>query len=560
MTQRSRTTGLHAVIHTRTTSWYVIVTGGDDSRVVPLDDGAEILFGRNPECTVAVDDEALSRRHAALRRSGVTVTIEDLGSRHGTSVNGAPITGIRRLTSGDIIGVGPITAIVATSSPPRGRQVATLGELHERLAAEVERALRYKRPLGLALVRFAGEANVEPALSQLRAMDLVAEYGPDELALVLPETSRQGAELVGRRTADACGAEARFAAAAFPDDGTSAGELISVARARLREARGITPTATDDPLRRLPPKLVVADPLMKRVYELAARAAVTQINVVIVGETGTGKESVAEAIHRLGPRAGAPFVRVNCAALVESLVESELFGHEAGAFSGAVAAKRGLFETAAGGTLFLDEVGELPLAVQPKLLRAIESRKIVRVGSTREVDTDVRVVCATNRDLEAEVERGLFRQDLLFRIAAFVIPVPPLRDRTSEIVPLAVQFAYELTTELGLPATGFTPQALDALRGAQWPGNVRELRNVVERAIVLSDGARIHVEHLPDNLARGGDANEPEIRRRVAEVERDMLRAALDAAAGNQSLAAKRLGISRFALARLLAKHRLKPR
>ena len=560
MTMPNRTTGIHAVIHTLSPSWYVIVTRADDSHVMPLDDGTEILFGRNPECTVAVDDEALSRRHAALRRSGVTVTIEDLGSRNGTLVNGTPITGIRRLTSGDIIGVGPVTAIVATSSPPRGRQVATLGELQDRLAAEVERAMRYKRPLGIAMVRFSGEANVDPAVSQLRAMDLVAEYGPDELALVLPETTRAGAELVGRRTADACGADAKFGAAAFPEDGTSAGELVSVARARLRGARGITQPVTDDPLRKLPDQLVVVDPLMERVYELAARAAATQINVVIVGETGTGKERVAEAIHRLGPRAEGPFVRVNCAALVESLVESELFGHEAGAFSGAVAMKRGLFETAARGTLFLDEIGELPPAVQPKLLRAIESRKIVRVGGTRELAIDVRLVCATNRDLEAEVERGLFRQDLLFRIAAFVIPVPPLRDRTTEIIPLAVQFAYELTTELGLPATGFTPQALDALRGAPWPGNVRELRNVVERAIALSGGARIQVEHLPDNLVRGGDANEPEIRRKVAEVERDMLRAALDAAAGNQSLAAKRLGISRFALARLLAKHRLKPR
>jgi transcriptional regulator with PAS, ATPase and Fis domain len=289
------------------------------------------------------------------------------------------------------------------------------------------------------------------------------------------------------------------------------------------------------------------------------------MNVLVVGETGTGKEMVAEAIHRLGPRANGPFVKINCAALSESLVEAELFGHEAGAFTGAVARRIGFFEQASGGTLFFDEIAELPLSIQVKLLRVLETRRLVRIGGTSEVAVDVRVVCATNRALDGEVERGRFREDLLYQLTAFVIPVPPLRDRRDEIIPMAAQFAHEIATELGHTFAGFTPDALEALRAGDYPGNVRELRNVIERAVVLAGpetGARIDRVHLPEPLLRGRrDATAtPDIRQRVADVERDMLKAALDANGGNQTRAAKQLGISRFALSRLLAKHDLKPR
>jgi DNA-binding NtrC family response regulator len=301
---------------------------------------------------------------------------------------------------------------------------------------------------------------------------------------------------------------------------------------------------------------------MKQVFQLASRVAPTTMSVLIAGETGTGKEMVAEAIHRLGPRAQGPFVKINCAALSESLVEAELFGHEAGAFTGAVARRIGFFEQASGGTLFFDEIAELPLSIQVKLLRVLETRRLVRVGGTAETAVDVRVVCATNRALDGEVERGRFREDLLYRLTAFVIPVPPLRDRPDEIIPMAAQFAHEIATELGHTFAGFTPDALEALRGGDYPGNVRELRNVIERAVVLAGKDRIDRVHLPEQLLRGRrDASAtPDIRQRVADVERDMLKAALDANGGNQTKAAKQLGISRFALSRLLAKHDLKPR
>jgi two-component system response regulator HydG len=285
--------------------------------------------------------------------------------------------------------------------------------------------------------------------------------------------------------------------------------------------------------------------------------------VLIAGETGTGKEVVAEAIHRMSLRAGAAFVRLNCAALTETLVESELFGHEKSAFTGATAMKRGFFEAATGGTLFLDEVGELPLATQVKLLRVLESWRIVRVGGTTEIPVDVRLVCATNRDLETEVQRGRFREDLFFRIAAFVIPVPPLRDRKSEIAPLAAHFAHEIASDLRQPSVGFTPEAVDALQQASWPGNVRELRNVVERAVVLSEGTKIGREHLPEHVlehVRPTPHDGLDVRQRVASVERETVLSALDAAEGNQTQAAKKLGISRFALIRLMAKHDIKRR
>ena len=546
-----RTTGLNAIVDRPPGgSWYLIVALDDErnTRVIPLGDGAELVFGRSAGAGVVIEHEAVSRRHTAIRRRGEVVVVEDLGSRNGTTINGTPIAGVRRAAAGDVIGVGPATAIVARSSASRGRQLATLTELEDRLAMEVERALRYQRPLALAMLRLEGPGDAVMAhddrlLRDMRRIDLVAEYGPDEIAIVLPETCAAAIAVVARRaevTAEAvtvcCGT------ASFPEDGSNAGALVGAARERLRGARTAHDGPAVGPTRRLPHRLVVVDPLMKQVFKLAERAAQVPISVLVVGETGTGKEVVAEAIHRLSPRAAAPFVRLNCAALTETLVESELFGHEKGAFTGAAATKRGFFEAAAGGTLFLDEVGELPLGTQAKLLRVLEQWRIVRVGGTTEIPVDIRLVCATNRDLEIEVQRGRFREDLFFRIAAFVIPVPPLRDRRSEIVPLAAHFAHEIATDLRQPAVGFQPEAMDALQQASWPGNVRELRNVIERAVVLSEGLKIGREHLPEQVlqqTRAAPHDALDVRQRVASVERETVLAALDAVEGNQTQAAK---------------------
>ena len=306
---------------------------------------------------------------------------------------------------------------------------------------------------------------------------------------------------------------------------------------------------------------VVVDPLMMQVMALAKRVATSQITVLVVGETGAGKEVVAEAVHRMSARRAGPFVRLNCASLSETLVESELFGHEKGAFTNAVAAKTGFFEAASGGTLFLDEIGELPLNTQAKLLRVLEQRSVVHVGGTRETPVDVRLVCATNRDLEAEVTRGRFREDLYFRISAFMIPVPPLRDRRSEIEPLTMHFLRDLATANRTASIG--PEALAVLEAYNWPGNVRELRNVIERALVLSGGSRIDPHHLPERMLERfavvhTSAPAIDVRQRVADVEREAVIDALEATKGNQTKAAKKLGISRFALIRMMEKHDLK--
>jgi DNA-binding NtrC family response regulator len=227
--------------------------------------------------------------------------------------------------------------------------------------------------------------------------------------------------------------------------------------------------------------------------------------VLILGESGTGKELVARDLHRLGAHPSAPFIAINCAALPEQLVESELFGHERGAFTGAIATRRGAFEAAEQGTLFLDEVGELPLAAQAKLLRVLEDHRVVRVGSTRPVEEHARVVAATNRDLDREVREGRFRDDLLYRLNAHVIPVPPLRDRASDIGAIAERFLAEICDRFGVLRKKLSGEALALLMAHDWKrNNVRELRNVLERMVIAADGEMLRVEHVPDEIRTPG--------------------------------------------------------
>ncbi|MGK3990054.1 sigma 54-interacting transcriptional regulator [Sorangium sp. So ce136] len=241
---------------------------------------------------------------------------------------------------------------------------------------------------------------------------------------------------------------------------------------------------------------IVLDPAMQRLYALAERVAGAPITVLLLGETGAGKEVLAEHIHRRSPRAQGPFLRLNCAALSESLLESELFGHEKGAFTSAGQAKLGLLETAEKGTVLLDEVGELPPSIQVKLLRVLEDRKVMRVGGLSPRPIDVRFLSATNRDLAAEVKRGAFREDLFFRLNGIALTIPPLRARVSEIAPLARALAARTAGALGRRAPAFAPETLAVLEAHRWPGNIRELRNVIERAVVLSGGDTLLPEHL----------------------------------------------------------------
>jgi two-component system response regulator AtoC len=291
-----------------------------------------------------------------------------------------------------------------------------------------------------------------------------------------------------------------------------------------------------------------------------AKVAAGSVSVLILGETGAGKEVCAETIHRLSPRAGRTFLRLHCAALPETLLEGELFGYERGAFTGAIAAKVGLIESAAGGTVFLDEVGELPPAVQVKLLRVLDSREVLRLGGLTPRTVDVRFVAATHRDLRAEVQAGRFREDLYYRLSAVTVRVAPLRERRHEIPGLAAEFVAHASRDLGIakPA-GFTAAALESLTGHAWPGNVRELRNVVTRAVLLSGGDAIDRRHLAIEpaLVRAPSSDAHEVSRPPAtggdaatggDPERARILEVLERFGGNQSRAARELGISRGTL------------
>jgi DNA-binding NtrC family response regulator len=292
--------------------------------------------------------------------------------------------------------------------------------------------------------------------------------------------------------------------------------------------------------------IVSDDPKMRAVLDLVAQVGPSKASVLITGESGTGKELIAEAIHLASPRTTKPFVRLHCAALAESLLESELFGHERGAFTGAVARREGRFKQADGGTLFLDEIGEIPASTQVKLLRFLQERTFERVGGNETLKVDVRVIAATNRDLKAEIDKGTFREDLYYRLNVITIDLPPLRERKGDVPALASFFLRRYAAENGKRIEGLHEEALARLTGYAWPGNVRELENVIERAVVLCDAAQIAPKHLPPSLVPlEGREGPPQIPgSTIADLERYAILKTLEACGGSTSKAAMLLGVS----------------
>jgi two-component system response regulator PilR (NtrC family) len=298
---------------------------------------------------------------------------------------------------------------------------------------------------------------------------------------------------------------------------------------------------------------------MREVIDVVERVAELKVTVLITGESGTGKEMVARALHHASANASGPFVPVNCGAVPENLIESELFGHVSGAFTGADQDKPGLFEAARGGTLFLDEIGELPLALQPKLLRVLQERKVKKLGSVHETEVDVRLVAATNRDLEAEAEAGRFREDLYFRLNVVQIDLPPLRQRREDVTLLAQHFLHKYAREYGRPVVQIEPEAMQRILEYDFPGNVRQLENLIERGVALARGNTIGVEQLPKEVraAESGptrvfnvhdDSELPEegvdLERLVRDFEQSLIRKALDRSGGVKTKAAELLGLS----------------
>jgi DNA-binding NtrC family response regulator len=324
-------------------------------------------------------------------------------------------------------------------------------------------------------------------------------------------------------------------------------------------------------VRRGAPQLVGDDPSLRKVFASLQRAAGTDTTVLLEGESGTGKELFARSLHALSQRADAPFVAINCAAIPETLLETELFGHEKGAFTGAVARKPGKFEMAHHGTLFLDEIGDLPLALQAKILRALEEKRFERVGGTASVQVDVRLVAATNRGLRAAVAARRFREDLFFRLSVFPITVPPLRERQGDIPVLARYFVERFCRDLKKKPLTLSPAALEQLLAYRWPGNVRELQNCIERAVILADGDAIQPRHLNlsfvDELVPSEAPAAPSYdlsgtladvtRRVVAEAEKLKIVQALREADNNKGRASELLAISYKTLVAKLREHRI---
>jgi two-component system response regulator AtoC len=311
-------------------------------------------------------------------------------------------------------------------------------------------------------------------------------------------------------------------------------------RRRLREEQQRLAPSHDEP-----PGVVAQDPAMLAMLAQLKKVAVTDATVLLLGESGTGKEVTAQVVHRESRRSHGPFVAVNCAALSETLLESEMFGHEKGAFTGAAAVRRGRFELADGGTLFLDEVAELRSPLQAKLLRVLQEQRFERVGGTRTIEVDVRIIAATNRDLGEEMRAGRFREDLYHRLAVFPIRLPPLRERLGDVVPLARHLLVRVARQLGRPAFQLDDAAQAALVGYTWPGNVRELANVLERAGILADGQTITKDLLVLGLpSLAGTAPEPaSAEGTLEELEKQAIRRALAATGGNRKQTAARLGI-----------------
>jgi len=488
----------------------------DGTKVAELRRGEALVVGRAAPSDVVVPDPALSRQHARFSFTPDGLTVEDLGSTNGTKVRGQKVTK-EKIQPGDLVEMGP--AVVCLHPKLAGgaarREIVSHDRLMTLLEQELARARTFQRPLALAVLHARGKERVHVSAWEwrvqalLRPVDQVCLYGPGALLVLFPEVGE--AEARERLKALEGGAPPiAWGLATSPEQGLTAHELLERARATLAGVPG--PAAREAMTGQVPTDTLdntALSPEMREIFATVKRVAGASAPVLILGETGVGKELVARALHQRGPRHAQPFKAINCAAMPPSLLESLLFGHEKGAFTGAERQQRGLFEQAQGGTVFLDEIGELALPAQAALLRVLETKRLTRIGSDEEVAVDVRVVAATYRDLEAMTQAGTFRMDLLYRLNTLTLRIPPLRARTVEIPVLADLFLQEAGRGTGVMVHGFTPMAMELLKTYHWPGNVRELRNVVERAVMIARGAQIQPEDLPDHIQDYEEASIP---------------------------------------------------
>jgi two-component system response regulator AtoC len=503
-TVRQKLETTEILVHALAGSVCLLVVSQTGTFKCALPPHGELKIGRDAICDVRVDDASVSRHHATLR-VGSKLQLIDLGSRNGTLIGDRRITPHTpvEISLGDAIRIGDAVLVLqATTAGAAALWFSDRADFETRLDEQI--LVAHKSSSTFSLVRVVVHRRVEsegarPATpldrllsDALRPVDLFSARGPGDFEIGLPDITSAAAERViariRQRLADG-GYTAAIGAATSPEDGPTRAALQREAEAGLVDAT--VPKGPGVDLRGLLGVLPTLD-----------RIASSTINVLILGETGVGKEVVANAIHQLSPRVGAPLVCLNCCALSENLLESELFGHERGAFTGALRAKIGLLEAAQGGTLFLDEIGEMSLGLQAKFLRVLEQKEVTRVGALKPRPIDVRIVAATNRELEAEIDVGRFRQDLYFRLNGVTVNVPPLRERLDELEPLVQGFVSRAAELSGVPTPSISPEVLALLRAYRWPGNIRELRNIAERAVLLCEGDVIQLHHLPaDKMA-----------------------------------------------------------
>ncbi len=549
-----------------------------------------VSVGRGADADIRIDDVKASRRHAIVHvgEAHQPCAIEDCGSLNSTRLGERTLAARERAEFGvgERVTIGTTTLILqrgTRDAPPQ--RLRDPHAFRARTDAEHARADRDHTNFGLLRVELDPRSSVASAAGAvdlarkqrlertfddcLRAGDVVGTVGPDHFGVLLPATTPEVVEgLAGqlRRELNERGFVHVMHVAFFPRE-SQIGLRAADAEALIEDAPRPRSVSSEGGFER-------------RMAPMIERIARGEINVLILGETGVGKEVMSRAIHEGSPRAKKPLVCLNCAALSESLLESELFGHEKGAFTGATQAKPGLLESAEGGSVFLDEVGEMPLSLQAKLLRVLEQREVLRVGSLRPRPIDVRFIAATNRDLGAEILAGRFRQDLYFRLDGIALSIPPLRERLDELEPLALAFIEQACARTKRPTTPrLAESALEAMRAYAWPGNIRELRNVMERAVLLCAGDTITLDVLPAQLVAASPsasfgrpmarparapnaANAPSALNTASAPnpdrietglgrpadERERIVAALAACSGNQTNAAKLLGVSRRTL------------